>query len=178
MTDQPTGRGGHDIDPNTTLERMVEQARVVQHTADAVPSPLQDAAFHLAESVIDMHDWLSKGGFLPSDWFTERREVTRCPEHKVAFERVSTIDSAQRWICPMGCLMTIWLGKNGHGNQLGVVASTEQDDQRPLKDAGSICAHPVPAPHIDTRGKGYLPYLPCPLDRGHEGDHVLPESPG
>ena len=166
MTDQTQGRGGHDIDPNATLERMVELARVVQHTVHATPTPTQDASWDLAEHVIDMHDWLSKGGFLPADWFGERREQgTRCPEHRVPFQKVNMAPAADRWLCPYGCIMTVWTGKNGHADLLkqpentGPLASTEQDDERPLKDASMICGHM-------TNGE------PCWLDRGHEGRHA------
>lgn len=151
-------RGGHDIDPNATLSRMVELARVVQHTTQAEPTPHQDAAWDLAERVIDMHEWLSKGGFLPADWFGERREGTRCPQHKVPFELVHTQDAAQRWLCPLGCLMTVWTGKNGHGDLLTAPASTMQDDRRPLRDAGKVCNFPI--------NGGF-----CDVDLGHSGDH-------
>lgn len=160
MTEQ--GAGGHDIEPNATLERMVELARVVQHTVQAEPNPSQDASWDLAERVIDMHDWLSKGGSLPADWFGERRtEGPICPEHRVAFEKVNMAAAADRWICPFGCLMTVWTGKNGHAKLLAQPENTGTmaDDQRPLKDASEICGHVA-------HGE------PCWLDRGHEGRHA------
>lgn len=156
-----TGAGGHDIDPNTTLERMVELARVVQHSTDAVPSVAQDAAFTLAEHVIDMHEWLRKGGFLPADWFGERRtHGTRCPQHAVPFELVHTVDAAQRWMCPMGCLMTIWTGKNGHGDLLVAPAN---GGTMPRK----ICGY------RETRGEDSTVTVICTLGPEHLGDHAL-----
>lgn len=57
------------MDPDAAL---VEINRLVVEVADAVlsgvPARIIEAALSLAERVVDLHDWLSNGGFLPEAW--------------------------------------------------------------------------------------------------------------
>lgn len=50
------------MDPDEVLRNMVERARGLIATSDDVE------VLKLSDEVLDMHDWLSKGGFLPAAW--------------------------------------------------------------------------------------------------------------
>lgn len=65
------------MDPNETLQDIVERARVVQYNVGAEMSPEQDNAWELAERVLALHEWLSRGGFLPAAWATPEANVGR-----------------------------------------------------------------------------------------------------
>ena len=63
----PTGRGGNDIDPNKTLQDLVEKARTIV-AGHPTPSEAEFLSMEIAEHVLDLHEWLSKGGFAPAAW--------------------------------------------------------------------------------------------------------------
>lgn len=50
------------MDPNTTLADIRESAEVFLSGAN------DERAVALAEAVIALDEWLTKGGFLPADW--------------------------------------------------------------------------------------------------------------
>jgi hypothetical protein len=53
---------GEHVDPNEVLKNMVELARKITATGEDMD------ALKLADEVLSMHDWLSKGGFFPAAW--------------------------------------------------------------------------------------------------------------
>jgi hypothetical protein len=57
------------MDPNETLERMVQSANEVV-VGDGKGE-------RLAELVLAMDGWLRKGGFLPKDW--QHKDAFKCP---------------------------------------------------------------------------------------------------
>ena len=68
------------MDPNATLSAMLENARMLetdrdQRGDDAPQSAADDAelAYVLAQQVVDLHEWLEKGGFLPTAWEAGRK---------------------------------------------------------------------------------------------------------
>ena len=64
------------MDPNETLKLILDKARkqkyfeVVIGDGSGVEEAL-DHADSLADSIIELHEWLSKGGFLPAAWVTD-----------------------------------------------------------------------------------------------------------
>lgn len=59
------------MDPTATLNQVLKAAKAVveaveQHDADDPEVVLQ--GLELAESVLQLHLWLSRGGFLPRQW--------------------------------------------------------------------------------------------------------------
>lgn len=51
------------MDPNTALARM----RALTERADSQQLTLEEG-FELAELISGLDQWLSRGGFLPTDW--------------------------------------------------------------------------------------------------------------
>lgn len=58
------------MDPNAALERILECADmiIVQTDEGASGADIHYDANELAEAVQALHGWLSRGGFLPSQW--------------------------------------------------------------------------------------------------------------
>jgi hypothetical protein len=59
------------MDPTDTLNQVLKAAKAVieaveQHDADEPEVALQ--GLELAEAVLQLHLWLSRGGFLPRQW--------------------------------------------------------------------------------------------------------------
>lgn len=56
------------MDPNAALNELREMVAAINNgrTPDLE---------HLAEVFEGLDDWISRGGFLPTDWFTMRREI-------------------------------------------------------------------------------------------------------
>jgi hypothetical protein len=52
------------VDPDEVLRNMIEHARSVIAISD------DEMACRLADEVLELHDWLQKGGFLPAAWTT------------------------------------------------------------------------------------------------------------
>jgi hypothetical protein len=50
------------MDPNACLKEILERVGEVVHDGDI------DSGERLAHLVQDLHEWLSKGGFLPAAW--------------------------------------------------------------------------------------------------------------
>ncbi len=53
------------MDPNATLAIMLDRASDVMDRADDTTDP---ATAELAEAVINLHTWITRGGFLPRQW--------------------------------------------------------------------------------------------------------------
>lgn len=55
------------MDPNETLRLMVQRAEAI---ADRDENPARDFydASELANTVLALHDWIRRGGFLPAAW--------------------------------------------------------------------------------------------------------------
>jgi hypothetical protein len=51
------------MDPNTTLEDILGCAADILDTEEE-----DDTVIELAEKVVALHEWLSRGGFLPKKW--------------------------------------------------------------------------------------------------------------
>lgn len=60
------------MDPNATLAVMLDRAEALIASADA-GGEVDDEAHELAEATISLHEWLSKGGFLPRQWTGAKR---------------------------------------------------------------------------------------------------------
>ncbi len=56
------------MDPNKTLADMIGLAESLVNGSWRYMSDQEIDASHLAESVLAMHKWLTKGGFLPKAW--------------------------------------------------------------------------------------------------------------
>jgi hypothetical protein len=60
------------MDPNASLERMLELAQLLRNDRDEriiLPSDeIADAKDQLVEYVLALHDWLAQGGALPNEW--------------------------------------------------------------------------------------------------------------
>jgi hypothetical protein len=57
------------MDPNALLAEMLDEARDLLARHDALIQPEEPiAGVDLAQQVLDLHDWLSKGGFVPAAW--------------------------------------------------------------------------------------------------------------
>jgi hypothetical protein len=55
------------MDPTANLGEQIKLAeKMLSPNEDGIIS--EDAAWRLAELVLSLNDWLSKGGFLPSQW--------------------------------------------------------------------------------------------------------------
>lgn len=50
------------MDPDEALRDLVESARTIIATSE------DELALKVADGVLSMHDWLSKGGFMPAAW--------------------------------------------------------------------------------------------------------------
>ena len=59
------------MDPSETLNRMLQAAKAVvqsvENTSDDQPEVVLQA-LDLAEAVLELHLWMSRGGFLPRQW--------------------------------------------------------------------------------------------------------------
>jgi hypothetical protein len=55
------------MDPTETLNIMLDRAKVLLEMYDQ-EQDMPDEAHELAEAVQHLDEWLSKGGFLPSQW--------------------------------------------------------------------------------------------------------------
>jgi hypothetical protein len=57
------------VDPEETLRRMRKLALMLTDTG-SIPTEVEERMHgeELAELTIALDEWLSKGGFLPSDW--------------------------------------------------------------------------------------------------------------
>ena len=53
------------MDPNANLE---EQLRLAKEIDEALLSDVVLKAYRLAELVLALHEWISKGGCLPDKW--------------------------------------------------------------------------------------------------------------
>jgi hypothetical protein len=53
------------MDPNATLRDLLEWASAVLADAELTDD---STALDAAERIVGLHEWLSKGGFLPSAW--------------------------------------------------------------------------------------------------------------
>lgn len=53
------------MDPNENLRL---QLKLAEYLVDNDPKPGEFESTELAELVLDLHEWLRKGGFLPSAW--------------------------------------------------------------------------------------------------------------
>jgi hypothetical protein len=60
------------MDPNANLNRQRELAGRIL-SGDLTPHEMIEGAANLADYVLWMHDWLSKGGVLPDAWLAGRR---------------------------------------------------------------------------------------------------------
>jgi hypothetical protein len=60
------------MDPNASLERMLELAQLLRNDRDEriiLPSDeIADAKDQLVEYVLALNDWLAQGGSLPKEW--------------------------------------------------------------------------------------------------------------
>lgn len=57
------------MDPNSNLREQLELAnRLVDGKVSAVDVATSRVADRLAELVVALHEWLSRGGALPNDW--------------------------------------------------------------------------------------------------------------
>lgn len=54
------------MDPNKVLQDLVTKARAAIALSD------QEDTLSMADDVLALHDWLSKGGFLPAAWTPDR----------------------------------------------------------------------------------------------------------
>lgn len=64
------------MDPDANLERLLELARALADLDPVESSEETEQAIELAHTVIALHDWLAKGGFLPKDWDLGRNQGT------------------------------------------------------------------------------------------------------
>lgn len=60
------------MDPNVTLEKMIELSLAIQNlldkTGDFEDLQVGHMADQLSEAVLDLNKWISNGGFLPNNW--------------------------------------------------------------------------------------------------------------
>lgn len=56
------------MDPNTALQELLDLARAT------IATSTDESALRLADQIIDMHEWCSKGGFFPAAWVTHSRQ--------------------------------------------------------------------------------------------------------
>lgn len=59
------------MDPDELLKELLAEARMT------VAVNVDKDAIKQAERVIDLHDWLSKGGFLPKAWDVPRTSYSQ-----------------------------------------------------------------------------------------------------
>lgn len=61
------------MDPNKTLESILEYAKNVIHEYEDSDSNGidQDEAGNLAQMILNLHAWLSNGGFFPDAWVSD-----------------------------------------------------------------------------------------------------------
>ena len=62
-----------DVDPDENLKQQLALASHIVWAAEEGRKVTTDDAHQLAELVINLHDWIRKGGFLPACW---RKETT------------------------------------------------------------------------------------------------------
>jgi len=55
------------MDPTATLDIMLDRAKYLLELWD-LQSDMPDEAHELEEAVINLHEWLEKGGFPPRQW--------------------------------------------------------------------------------------------------------------
>lgn len=55
------------MDPNANLERQLELSSEMLER-DMAHERVTDVGYELAEHVHALHEWITNGGFLPSDW--------------------------------------------------------------------------------------------------------------
>ena len=62
------------MDPNATLNIMLDRAQAILEAVDAMPDEhaddFGDAAAEMAEAVENLHGCIRNGGFLPAVWVT------------------------------------------------------------------------------------------------------------
>lgn len=56
------------MDPEVNLEEQKELAKKLLHGERTTPEDFEDDVARLAELVLALDEWLSKGGFLPRAW--------------------------------------------------------------------------------------------------------------
>lgn len=54
------------MDPTQTLKEILEIAMPM--AAEEIQCNFHTQSLELAEKVLDLHEWLSRGGFLPRQW--------------------------------------------------------------------------------------------------------------
>ena len=64
------------MDPDVLLEEVRALAVAVQEGEFPTARAAEDAAVELAEKVVDLDDWLRRGGFYPQAWTTRLRGTT------------------------------------------------------------------------------------------------------
>jgi hypothetical protein len=73
------------MDPNKLLAEILRDALELREygTGHGAPNWFEDNTMRLAENVIDLNDYLMRGGFLPSAWVAAtvaESDITRDPE--------------------------------------------------------------------------------------------------
>jgi hypothetical protein len=62
------------MDPDAALETILDLARqILAHEREGTPTP--DLGADLAEAVINLHEWITREGFLPSQWIKGDHDV-------------------------------------------------------------------------------------------------------
>ena len=77
------------MDPNTNLSEQLYLAnRILSSSRTTDPTD----SLELAELVIDLHEWILKGGYLPTEWEESRKHLTEriapsvvCRCHELVF---------------------------------------------------------------------------------------------
>ena len=60
------------MDPDAVLKQVLKDARNVLHDYDSEKKLNEQQAVDIANAIVDLHNWLRRGGFIPSLWVVKK----------------------------------------------------------------------------------------------------------